>query len=257
VPKPIRIGAALPPQYLDYADIRALWVELEALGVDVIFGTDHFVASRGPGKNFEGTTMLAALASATKRVSIGSLVLCSSFRNPNVVADIARTIDHISGGRFILGLGVGSAEDDFLEYGYPLGTLGERARVLASTLATVRARLPRLDPPPLGKLPILVGGGGEKVVLRAAAEHADIWHWAGDLETMTQRSARLDEWCIELGRDPEEIERAVTPRRHEDADALHDAGFTTFVHVLLDTDLGRVRELVRWRDELNRTAGAT
>ena len=264
IDRPVRIGLQLQPQHMDYATIRRTAAEAENLGVDVLFNWDHFYPLSGEpeGLHFECWTMLGAWAEATSRVEIGALVSCNSYRNPELLADMARTVDHISDGRLILGIGSGWFERDYDEYGYEFGTAGGRLDALDRDLPLIKSRWAKLNPPPTRDIPVLIGGGGERKTLRIVAEQADIWHGFGEPDTIAHKHAVLDEWCVKVGRNPGEIERSSGVSRKpgrlpEDvgdyaagAEALYDVGTRLFTVGLSgpDYDLGPVRDLVAWRD---------
>jgi probable F420-dependent oxidoreductase len=251
---PIRIGVQIQPQQADYAEIRDAVARAEDAGVDVIFNWDHFFPLYGDadGKHFECWTMLGAWAEQTSRVQIGALVTCNSYRNPELLADMARTVDHISGGRLILGIGAGWFQRDYDEFGYDFGTAGSRIAELSEALPRIKARWARSNPAPTRDIPILIGGGGEKKTLRLVAEHADQWHSFADLDVLRRKSGILAEHCAAVGRDPGQIERSVGVEGvpGDSAEALVEAGATLFTIGVggPDYDLSLVREWVKWRD---------
>jgi probable F420-dependent oxidoreductase len=253
----VRIGVQLQPQHADYSDIRRAVAEAEEVGADIIFNWDHFFPLYGPpnGKHLECWTMLGAWAEATSRAEIGALVTCNSYRNPDLLADMAGTVDNISGGRLILGIGAGWFEKDYREYGYEFGTAGSRLAALRDALPRIKRRWNKVNPPPTRRIPILVGGGGERKTLRYTAEHADIWHGFGNADTITHKCEVLDRWCAEVGRDPAEIVRSTKVERPpaEVADGLLKAGIRLFTISASGPryDLGLARDWIAWRDDYN------
>ena len=259
--RPVRIGVQIQPQHAEYDDIRRAVVAAEEMGVDIVYNWDHFFPlyggspDRNVGKHFECWTMLGSWAEITERVEIGALVTCNSYRNPELLADMARTVDHASGGRVILGIGAGWFEKDYDEYGYEFGTAGSRLADLEQALPRIESRLAKLDPPPVRDIPILIGGGGEKKTLRYTARHADIWHGFGDPEVVARKVEILDEWCEKEGTDPAAIERSVGVEGDhlERGDTLYDLGVRQFTVGLNGPayDLSPVEEWLSWRDAKN------
>jgi len=255
----MRIAVHLHPQHATYAQIREAAIEAEEIGADVIYNWDHFYPLYGEpdGEHFEAWTMLASWAEVTTNVDIGCLVTCNSYRNPNLLADMARTVDHISDGRLVLGIGSGWFERDYDEYGYEFGTAGGRLNKLAETLPIIESRMQSLNPAPTRKIPLLIGGGGEKKTLQYAARHADIWHfWWGD--EWARKNKILDEWCSKIGRHPSEIQRSVGVDRDKvtDFDQLFaDIEAASVDEVTLgfggpDYDLSEIERFIEWGNSL-------
>jgi probable F420-dependent oxidoreductase len=245
-----KVGVQLHPQATTVAALRNAWKEADALGVDSIWVWDHFFPLYGDpdAAHFEAYTLLAAAAADTENAQLGALVSCNSYRNPNLHADMARTIDHISGGRFTLGIGSGWFERDYDEYGYEFGTGPSRLRDLARDLPVIMERFSRLEPRPMGRLPILIGGSGEKVTLRLVAEHADAWISFGPPANYAHKNRVLNEWCERLGRSPRQIERtvAINPSEVDDWAAYLDAGAEHLIVMLGDPfDMSSVRSLLK------------
>ncbi len=251
----LRVGVQIQPQATTVADMRAAWRTAEEMGADSIWTWDHFFPLYGDpdAAHFEGWTMLSVLAADTSRAALGMLVTGNSYRNPELLADMARTLDHVSDGRMYLGVGAGWFERDYDEYGYEFGTAPSRLRQLGEDLPRMKDRLAKLNPAPVGKLPILVGGGGEKVTLRLVAEHADAWNTFGPPESFARKSAVLDDWCAKVGRDPAAIERtvAVDPNDVHDVSRYVDAG-ATHVIVMIGSpfDLGPLESLIAQREAI-------
>jgi probable F420-dependent oxidoreductase len=235
-------------------ELRRAAREVEAIGADSLWTWDHFFPLYGDpdGPHFEGWTVLTAFACDTERVQLGHLVTCNSYRNPELIADMARTVDHIAGGRLVLGLGAGWFRRDYAEYGYEFGTARTRLADLEGALPRIRERLRKLNPRPAHRMPILIGGDGEKVTLRLVAEHADMWNGFGPADAYARRSRILDDWCAGAGRDPSAVERTVLidePGDVERADDFLEAGATHLIYeVGAPFDLEQPRRLIAERD---------
>lgn len=266
--RPLRIGVQLAPQHATYGQLRDAVLRAEDLGVDAIFNWDHFFPLTEPldGAHYEAWTVLASIAELTERVEFGPLVNCSSYRNADLQADMARTVDHISAGasgtgRLIFGTGSGWAERDYDGYGYPFGTVGGRLDALAEDLPRIRRRWDVLKPPPTRRIPILIGGQGEQKTLRLVAQHADIWHAFTRLDDLPRKIGILHDWCAREGRDPSEIElssgftiRGFGPLLEEDGAArLYALGARLLIPAIdgPDYDFSALRPLLEWRDRVN------
>ena len=252
----LQVGIQLHPQATTVDEMRRVWRTVDEMGADSIWTWDHFFPLYGEpdAEHFEGWTLLSVMAADTARAKLGMLVTGNNYRNPELLADMARTLDHVSGGRMYLGVGAGWFERDYAEYGYEFGTAGSRLGRLGEDLPRMKARLAKLNPAPVGDLPILVGGSGEKVTLRLVAEYADAWNTFGPPEHFAKKSAILDEWCAKVGRDPSTIERTVAV----DPGDVHDIGRyvevgATHVIVMVGSpfDLGPLESLIAQRDAIN------
>jgi F420-dependent oxidoreductase-like protein len=216
-------------QHTSIPELRELWTRIETIGFDWISIWDHFYAADNSGdpQSLEAVASHTALAASTTRVTCGSLVYSAGYRHPAVLANAVATMDQVANGRIALGLGAGWLQNEYDVYGLRFGSAGERLRMLEEYVQCVRGLLTQehtsfegeffqlrnamCEPKPVQeRLPIWIGGGGEKVTLRIAAQHADAWNvpfvppkvWA-------RKSAVLDEWCDKIGRDPASITRAV------------------------------------------------
>ena len=209
--RPFKVGVTIHPQQCTIEELRAAWRRADELGVDSIWFWDHFFPLYGNpnGNHFECWSLLAAAAVDTRAPQIGPMVTCIGYRNPDLLASIAATVDQLSGGRLVLGLGAGWFQRDYDQYGYVFGEARDRVRTLREALPRIKTRIGRLRPGPAGPMPILIAGGGEKVMLRLVAEHAQMWNTLGSLDQFIRKSAVLDEWCARLGRDGREIERTA------------------------------------------------
>jgi alkanesulfonate monooxygenase SsuD/methylene tetrahydromethanopterin reductase-like flavin-dependent oxidoreductase (luciferase family) len=204
----------------------------ERAGFDFVLGADHLFATGGDPYEpfFEGWTMLSAWAALTSRIGVGLMVGANAFRNPGVVAKMAATVDHVSNGRLILGLGAAWYDEELRRHGLPTGrSIGERLDWLDEALGVIRSILAgesvthegpayhldavRHAPQPLqARVPVLIGGDGERKTLRIVARHADLWQaWVPpeSTERFAAKRAVLEQRCAEVGRDPSTITALV------------------------------------------------
>ena len=225
----IRFGVHAGPQPTSYADYLRLWCEVEAMGYDWASVFDHFVPIQSDplGPCFEGPTLLAAMAAQTSRLRCGMIVTGVTYRHPAIVAKIATTLDHISGGRLEWGMGAGWWELEHHQYHIPLETPARRIRMLGEAAqmlkrlwteprTTFRGRHFELndalsEPKPLQKpLPLWIGGVGEQLTLRVVAESADGWNtFMLPIEDYRRKLSALAAHCEQVGRDPADIRKAL------------------------------------------------
>ena len=231
--RPFKVGVTIHPQQCTIEELRAAWRRADELGVDSIWFWDHFFPLYGNpnGNHFECWSLLAAAAIDTHAPQIGPMVTAIGYRNPDLIAYIAGTIDQLSGGRLVLGLGAGWNERDYEEFGIEFGEARDRVRTLKEALPRIKERIRKLKPGPAGPMPLLIAGGGEKVMLRLVAEHAQMWNALGSPDEFARKSRILDEWCHKIGRDPSEIERTanVSVNSPRDIKEYVDAGLQHFV----------------------------
>ena len=226
----IKLGINLWSQASDWPQFLAAGKRAEDLGYDHLWTWDHVYAIFGDPYQpiHEGYTALAALAGATERIRLGLFVGANTFRNPGLAVKALTTIDHISDGRAILGIGGAWFEGEHTAFGIDFGSgFGQRLDWLAEATAAIRTLLDggEVTSPPGGRyqfdalriaplpvqphLPIMIGGAGEKKTLRIVAEHADMWNVFGLPETVAHKDGILREHCAAVGRDQAEIERTL------------------------------------------------
>lgn len=261
----ITVAAHLHPQHGSYDDLSGAAARAELIGFDAVYNWDHFYPLYGDedGAHFEAMTVLAAWAAVTSKVRVGTLVTCAAYRNADLLADMIRTIDHIAGGgRTVLGLGSGWFDRDFAEYGYEFGSAASRIDHLEVSLHRIKRRLSALNPTPIERIPILIGGTGERRTLRLVAEHADEWHagFPDHADEVVSAVEALERHCADVGRSPDQIERGVGVEPYDldrfladEAPQLVEMGFTMFSLGFNgpDWNLDSAAAWLAWRDNHN------
>ncbi|WP_425957104.1 LLM class F420-dependent oxidoreductase [Xylanimonas sp. McL0601] len=255
----MRVGIKLS-QNAPIEDYLQVWRFADEGGFDHVWVMDH-LATLGPdddGPIFDAWALLAAMAVATDRVRIGRMVTGNTYRHPGVLAKLATTVDHLSGGRLEFGVGAGWAEREHAMYGLQFGTVGDRMDRLEEALGVItslwteprtsfdgrhyRLEAAVAEPKPVQQPhpPIWIGGSGRRRTLRMVARYADAWNYTGDdIAEFAELAQVLDGHCADVGRDPAEIRRTVQHRLGDDLDALSAscrayaaAGASEFVLVL-------------------------
>jgi F420-dependent oxidoreductase-like protein len=246
----IRFGVHSGQQNTSFDDYRDIWLRSEELGFDWVSAFDHFrpILSDPTGPQFEGLTMLSAMAAHTSRVRCGMLVLGVTYRHPAVVANLAATIDHVSHGRLELGMGAAWFELEHDQYGIPFPRIGVRMDMLDEACRIMRSlwtqetttfegkhfqlKDARLEPKPVQeRLPLVIGGSGERRTLRIVAEHGDIWNsFFGDLDQYRHKLDVLAGHCADVGRDPADVRKSLNFRAvlDEDEQAAQDRAHQIF-----------------------------
>jgi F420-dependent oxidoreductase-like protein len=225
----LRFGIKVAQMEGAYAEVREAWLEADRLGFDTAWVHDHLVNQNDPTRpEDEGWTLLTALLVQSRRIRGGLMVSANTFRHPALLAKIATTVDVVSGGRVEVGLGAGWHEGEHRQYGLPLPPLGERMRRLEEACQVLEALWtePRAtvegtyyqvreafhEPKPVQRPhpPLVIGTSGERVGLRIVARHAREWNMArGTPEEFGRRSALIETYCREIGRDPGGVERSI------------------------------------------------
>jgi alkanesulfonate monooxygenase SsuD/methylene tetrahydromethanopterin reductase-like flavin-dependent oxidoreductase (luciferase family) len=253
----VQFGVHIGPQNATIGELRQLWRWLDRAGVDWISSWDHLYEAPPAGgtqPHFEAVATLAAIAADTERARVGSLVFCALYRNVGLLAKAAVTIDHLSGGRFELGIGSGWHEEEARAFGFSFPGRAERHEVLEAQVRALRSLFAGqrtsedelgLDdanclPPPAGRLPIWIGGTGRKKTLRLAGALADGWNapYVG-AGTFGELNGVLDDWCASAGRSPAEVERSVNLMYNLGADD------PATVRARLEKQWGELAEVVR------------
>lgn len=225
----VQFGVHLGIQNADVGQLRQLWKWLDANGVDWISLWDHLYEAPPAGgtqPHFEAFSMLGALAVDTQNARLGCLVFCSQYRNIGLLTKGSISVDHLSGGRFEMGMGSGWHEQEAKAFGFDFPSQGQRFAVLEGQLQAINAwrngdRVTQVSPSveltdaamlpgPMGPMPLWIGGLGPKQTLRMAGKYADGWNGAyASPQHYRELNKILDDWCLQAGRKPQDVERSI------------------------------------------------
>jgi F420-dependent oxidoreductase-like protein len=227
---PLRFGLRLPQDGADFGELRDIAQAAEQLGYHSLWLFDHFYHFPFVGNRsiLEPWTLMSVLAGATTTIRFGTLVLCNGYRPPALLAKMAATLDTLSGGRLEFGYGAGWHQEEFGGYGYPFPPVPTRIRQMEEGLTVIKKLWTEehatfsgkhycisdavCEPKPVQRPhpPITIGGGGERLLLRAVARHADIWNYfPAPLPEFEHKTQVLDDHCRAIGRDPQTLERSL------------------------------------------------
>ena len=233
--EPLQIGFQVWAQNVSWPDLMAAASDIEARGFDSLWSNDHFFPIAGyqlevnkslEGPIFEAWMTLAGFVARTRRIRVGCMVSAAGYRNPGLLVKMASTLDHAAGGRLVLGIGGGWYDRDHVGFGYDYPPVAGRLDRMEETVLAVRRLLDgetvtmegrwvrlvsaRNDPaPPQDRLPLLVGGSGERRTLPVVARYADWWNGEGTPDEIARKNALVDRLCIAAGRRPDEVFRTV------------------------------------------------
>jgi alkanesulfonate monooxygenase SsuD/methylene tetrahydromethanopterin reductase-like flavin-dependent oxidoreductase (luciferase family) len=272
-------GIMTAPMQVDYHDILRVWLEAEAIPqIEHAWLFDHLMPIGGDpdGPAYEGWTLLSALAAQTRRLRLGVLVTSNRFRPPAMLAKIAATVDIVSGGRLDLGIGAGSRPDhplarrEYEAHGLPFHDFAHSVGSLAEACTIIRRLWTETEPfdvdgtyvqltgafcnpkPAQRPYPPILIGGRSAPVLRVVAEHADLWNIpGGDMDDVVRRSALLDRYCAEIGRDPASITRSIHlsvsyERPGTTREAIGAAVAAGFEHIVLGLSAPYPADVAQW-----------
>ena len=275
----LSFGIMTAPSQVDYADVRRVWLEADAIPeIEHAWLYDHLMPIFGDpdGPTFEGWTLLSALACQTERLRLGLLVTSNRFRPPALLAKIAATVDVVSDGRLDFGIGAGSrpsvpmARREYDAHGLAYDTFSDSVANLDEALTVIRRLWSETEPfsfqgqqiqlreafgnpkPIQRPHPPIVIGGRSSALLKVVARQADVWNIpGGDLDDAVQRSALLDRYCTDIGRDPGEVTRSIyLPVDYERPEAtraaIASAAGAGFRHVVLGLSSPYPEGVARW-----------